>query len=172
MENLQRVYGYYLDRAQWDQVADLFSDDGAIEFGQQGVYNGKRRIREFLGTLGPHGLVQGWLNDHMQLQPVVTIIERHPERGRMGVTPANFLDWSRSVTAFSAVSGSFWIEVNVNGEDGAIRLKAAKVLPGFFEVWGLSAALGRAIAPPDFEGDGRIAVVSERLWRERMLAAR
>src|SRR4029079_17384083 len=30
---------------------------------------------------------------------IVTIIERHPERGRMAVTPANFLDWSQSVHA-------------------------------------------------------------------------
>jgi acetyl esterase/lipase len=75
IENLQRIYGYYLDRAQWDQMADLFADDAAIEFGQQGVYVGKRRIREFLGTLGPHGLQAGWMNDHLQLQPVVTVID-------------------------------------------------------------------------------------------------
>jgi acetyl esterase/lipase len=75
VENLQRIYGYYRDRAQWDQVADLFAEDGAIEFAQQGVYTGKRRIRQFLGTLGPHGLQPGWLNDHLQLQPVVTVIE-------------------------------------------------------------------------------------------------
>ena len=28
IENLQRIYGYYHDRAQWDQVADLFADNG------------------------------------------------------------------------------------------------------------------------------------------------
>ncbi len=71
IENLQRIYGYYLDRAQWDQLADLFADDGTIELAQQGVYVGKKRVREFLGTLGPAGLVAGWLNDHMQLQPIV-----------------------------------------------------------------------------------------------------
>ena len=73
VENLQRVYGYYLDRAMWDQVADLFADQGTIEVAQQGVYVGKQRVREFLGTLGRHGLVDGWLNDHIQLQPVVDI---------------------------------------------------------------------------------------------------
>jgi acetyl esterase/lipase len=73
IENLQRIYGYYLDRAQWDQLADLFADDGTIEFAQQGVYAGRKRVREFLGTLGPAGLAAGWLNDHLQLQPVVTV---------------------------------------------------------------------------------------------------
>ncbi|HTX24046.1 MAG TPA: nuclear transport factor 2 family protein [Steroidobacteraceae bacterium] len=73
IENLQRIYGYYLDRALWDQVADLFSDDGTIEMGQRGVYAGKRRIRAFLDLLGHHGLTYGWLNDHIQLQPIVDV---------------------------------------------------------------------------------------------------
>jgi triacylglycerol lipase len=73
IENLQRIYGYYLDRAMWDQAADLFADDGTIEMAQQGVYVGKPRVREFLGTLGRHGLTDGWLNDHIQLQPVVDV---------------------------------------------------------------------------------------------------
>ena len=73
IENLQRIYGYYLDRAMWDQVADLFADDATIEMAQRGVYVGKRRIREFLGLLGHHGLTYGWLNDHIQLQPIVDV---------------------------------------------------------------------------------------------------
>lgn len=75
VENLQRLYGYHLDRAQWDQLADLFVDEAAIEFGQKGVYIGKARIREFLGTLGPHAPTTGGLNHRLQLQPVVTIID-------------------------------------------------------------------------------------------------
>lgn len=73
IENLQRSYGYYLDRAMWDQVADLFVDGGTIEMGLQGVYVGKKRIREFLDLLGPHGLTRGWMNDHVQLQTLVTV---------------------------------------------------------------------------------------------------
>jgi triacylglycerol lipase len=73
VENLQRIYGYYFDRAMWDQVADLFADDGTIEMAQQGVYVGKQRVRQFLGLLGHHGLTEGWLNDHIQLQPIVDI---------------------------------------------------------------------------------------------------
>jgi hypothetical protein len=73
IENLQRIYGYYLDRATWDQVTDLFADDGTIEMDQRGVYVGKRRIRAFLDLLGHDGLTSGWLNDHIQLQPVVDV---------------------------------------------------------------------------------------------------
>ncbi len=73
VENLQRIYGFYLDRAMWDQIADLFADDGTIEMGQRGVYVGKRRIRQFLNLLGHDGLTYGWLNDHIQLQPIVDV---------------------------------------------------------------------------------------------------
>ncbi|HTV77401.1 MAG TPA: nuclear transport factor 2 family protein [Steroidobacteraceae bacterium] len=73
IENLQRIYGYYIDRALWDQAADLFAPDATIESGQQGVYVGKRRVRDFLALSGPQGLKWGWMNDHMQLQPIVDV---------------------------------------------------------------------------------------------------
>ncbi len=75
IKRLQRAYGYYLDAAQWDQMADLFADDGTIEIGLDGVYAGKERIREYLHTLGGGqvGLRQGQLNEHMLLQPVIDV---------------------------------------------------------------------------------------------------
>ncbi|HVY80137.1 MAG TPA: nuclear transport factor 2 family protein, partial [Steroidobacteraceae bacterium] len=73
VENLQRIYGYYLDRNMWDQVADLFAEDGTIEWAQQGVYVGKPRVRAFLDLLGPQGATDGVLNDHIQLQPIVDV---------------------------------------------------------------------------------------------------
>ncbi|MEO6388689.1 MAG: nuclear transport factor 2 family protein [Croceibacterium sp.] len=73
IENLQRMYGYYLDRAEWDQVADLFSADGTIEFAQRGVYVGKPHVRKFLDLLGPSGLREGHVDDHLQLQIVVHV---------------------------------------------------------------------------------------------------
>jgi hypothetical protein len=73
IENLQKIYGYYFDRRMWDEVADLFADDGTIEMAQRGVYVGKARVREFLDLLGPVGLKDGELNDHVQLQVVVSV---------------------------------------------------------------------------------------------------
>ncbi|MEO6153140.1 MAG: nuclear transport factor 2 family protein [Croceibacterium sp.] len=73
IENLQRIYGYYLDRAEWDQVADLFASDGTIEFAQRGVYVGKSHVRRFLDLLGPKGPRDGHIDDHLQLQIVVHV---------------------------------------------------------------------------------------------------
>jgi SnoaL-like domain len=75
IKRLQRAYGYYLDAAEWDQMADLFADDGSIEIGLDGVYTGQKRVRQYLYALGGgrEGLRPGELNTHMQLQPVIDV---------------------------------------------------------------------------------------------------
>jgi hypothetical protein len=72
VENLQRIYGYYVDRKMWDDVADLFADQSTMELGMQGVYVGKASIRRALDQFG-QGLREGELNDHLQLQIIVGI---------------------------------------------------------------------------------------------------
>ncbi|MGD8323372.1 MAG: nuclear transport factor 2 family protein [Gammaproteobacteria bacterium] len=73
IENLQRSFGYYYDRREWDHLADLFAADATAEIGLRGVYEGRQRIREFLDVLGPQGLTNGVLNDHVQLQIIVDV---------------------------------------------------------------------------------------------------
>lgn len=75
IKRLQRAYGYYLDEELWDEMADLFAADGTIEIALDGVYKGKKRVREYLYALGKgkRGLSPGQLNEHMQLMPVVDI---------------------------------------------------------------------------------------------------
>jgi hypothetical protein len=71
IENLIGIYGYYLDKNQWDQLTSLFAEDGTLELGLRGVYVGKKRIRESLDLLGPQGPRDGRLSNHLQLQPVI-----------------------------------------------------------------------------------------------------
>jgi hypothetical protein len=78
IENLQKVFGFYIDKRHWTQAADLFADDGTLEIGGEGVYVGKERVQEYLQTImgrgeAEEGPLYGILNDHMQLQPVITI---------------------------------------------------------------------------------------------------
>jgi len=74
VQNLQHSYGYYMDRKLWDDVADLFADDGWWEVGRQGVYVGRAHIRQALeGYYGPPALRQGELFDHILMAPVVTV---------------------------------------------------------------------------------------------------
>ena len=73
IEYLHNAYAYYLDRWRWDDVADLFADDGTIEYAQRGVYVGKARVRQSLELFGAQGLHQGEVFDHVQYQPVVHV---------------------------------------------------------------------------------------------------
>jgi hypothetical protein len=75
IENLQGSYGYYTDKMLWDEVVDLFTDDGTIEIGPSGVYAGKESIRRYLYSLsgGRQGPLEGELYEHLQLQPIVTV---------------------------------------------------------------------------------------------------
>ena len=73
IETLQATYGYYFDKGLWDDAADLFAADGTFEYGQMGVYVGRERIRRAMLLFGPEGLGSGYLNNHMLLQPVITV---------------------------------------------------------------------------------------------------
>jgi hypothetical protein len=71
--NLQDTYGYATDRKLWDQVADLFTGNGTLELGLQGVYVGKASIRHALDQFGQQGLRDGERNDHVYLQTLVSV---------------------------------------------------------------------------------------------------
>ncbi len=73
IENLQAMYGYYIDKGQWKQAAALFSKDGSWEFGQSGVYIGNARIERALGLAGPPGLEPGQLNNYVMVQPIIHV---------------------------------------------------------------------------------------------------
>jgi hypothetical protein len=75
IEDLQATYGYYFDKGLWDQAAALFAPAGSFEYGQRGVYIGVARIRRAMLLFGPQGLAAGHLNNHMMLQPVITVAD-------------------------------------------------------------------------------------------------
>jgi hypothetical protein len=120
IERLQAAYGYYVDRALWDEVANLFADDGTLEIGLDGVYVGKARVREYLYALGGgrQGLADGELNEHLQVMPVITL-------GSDGLTAK--ARW-RAITLTGELGGdAFWGEGPYENEyvkdDGVWKIK-------------------------------------------------
>ncbi len=73
IENLQRIYGFYVDKQLWKEAANLFADGGTLEIGGQGVFVGKSRVLEYLIRLSPDGLTRGKLFNHIQLQPIIDV---------------------------------------------------------------------------------------------------
>ncbi len=76
---LQTAYGYYVDKAQWDEAADLFAADATLEIAARGQFRGQDRIRAYLHALP--ALEHGTVFNHMQLQPLITV-ERDRAWGR------------------------------------------------------------------------------------------
>lgn len=77
IRNLQRAFGFYVDRGLWRDAATLFAADGMIELGADGVYQGPPRIEEYLRRLhgGQEGLIYGQLNEWVTLQPAVVVAD-------------------------------------------------------------------------------------------------
>ncbi|MXO70664.1 nuclear transport factor 2 family protein [Alteraurantiacibacter buctensis] len=77
IRNLQRAFGFYVDRGLWADAATLFAADGTIEIGADGVYQGPQRIEEYLRRLhgGQEGLVYGQLNEWVTLQPAIVVAD-------------------------------------------------------------------------------------------------
>jgi hypothetical protein len=73
LENLQGMYGYYIDKGRWKQAAGLFSRDATYEFGQGGVYVGRAHIERALSLAGPQGLEPGQLNNYVMAQQVIHV---------------------------------------------------------------------------------------------------
>lgn len=77
IRNLQRAFGFYVDRGLWRDAAMLFAADGTIELGADGVYQGPARIEEYLRRLhgGQEGLIYGQLNEWVTLQPAIVVAD-------------------------------------------------------------------------------------------------
>jgi hypothetical protein len=83
IENLQRSYGFFVDKALWKETADLFADNGTLEIGGRGVFVGKARVLQYLVWLAPQGLTRGKLFNHTQMQPIITVApDGRTARGR------------------------------------------------------------------------------------------
>src|SRR5512147_1802092 len=57
IEIVQNAYGYYVDKAQWRSLSDLFDENATLEIGGKGIFTGKARVFEYmtvgLGPIGP-----------------------------------------------------------------------------------------------------------------------
>ncbi len=78
IRKLQHSYGYFMDKGLYDEVVDLFAEDGELRF-MGGVFKGKAGLRRLYcerlrpGFTGHNGPAFGLLCDHMQLQDVITV---------------------------------------------------------------------------------------------------
>lgn len=86
---------------------------------------------------------------------------------RLPISIPDFADLGAARTLDAVVGWSSW-SANLTGVDEPVRLQAQWTTPGFFDLLGVHAALGRT--PSDAEqrsGGARVALLSDGLWRSR-----
>ena len=81
IRRLQYAYGYFIDKSQYNEVVDLFSDTGEVWF-LGGIYRGKAGIQRLYierfrknFTDNHNGPRYGWLLDHPQLQMIIDVAD-------------------------------------------------------------------------------------------------
>ena len=99
-----------------------------------------------------------------EINPAVA--ERYPT---LPVSPRHFDEWRRRALSFSAMAELDWRTANLTGAGDPAQIIVLRASGALFDVLGTRVAIGRGLALDD-ERAGRpdVAVVSDRLWRERL----
>ncbi len=137
-ERLQNIYGYYVDQKMWTDVTDLFEKDGTFEIAGIGRYSGEQNIRRAFGNIASNGLLHGEVNEHLQLEPLVTVAPGGREawlRGfQLGMLGQNGVGawWTQAITESHFVQGT----------DSLWRIRSMRVFPklrsDYYQGWARS----------------------------------
>jgi hypothetical protein len=178
VRKLQYTYGYFIDKSQYNEVVDLFADDGEVWF-LGGIYKGKAGVRRLYierfqatFTQGHNGPRYGWLLDHPQLQMIID------------VAPDRKTAWARGRSMMQAglhesAEGDqrAWWEGGIYRneyvrEDGVWKIKALRYYPfwhgTFDEGWAKTPIdfipMATTLYPEDPYGPDALIDPQPRLW--------
>jgi putative ABC transport system permease protein len=84
------------------------------------------------------------------------------------VAPVRLEEWNRANRSFTGLAGSYFENMTDTTGADPQRVEAMRVSPRFFAVLGVSAAIGRTLAPEEerFGGPASI-VISDAVWQAR-----
>src|SRR5688572_17262572 len=101
------------------------------------------------------------------------LVNLHGQRnGQSGpISGHEFAAWREQNTAFQSIASYLHTAFNVTGGGDPEVLRALSVSSNYFDVLGVSPAMGRTFrSGEDRAGSNRVAVLSSRLWRRRFAA--
>ena len=158
IENLQRIYGFYIEEGFWSEAADLFTDNGILEIAGTGVYRGQDRVRQYLQSIDAEFPQPERLYDQMQLMPIVHVSadgQRARARWRLFAQEARhgeFSEW-----------GTGWYENDYVLEDGVWKIQYLRQFNRMYspdqEGWGQTALAEPSFQQGTIEPDGPSALV-------------
>ena len=104
---------------------------------------------------------------------IMRVWEKPPGGDRNGISTLNFLDWKNQNTVFENMAAQRFESMTLSGASEPVQLRASRVSAPFFQIFGVTPALGRAFAPgEDQAGKGQVVILSHRLWETRFGAGR
>ncbi len=119
-------------------------------------------------TATVYGVLQGVVLNPLPYRDadrIVRLVEsKLPEFPRFSVSPGNFSSWQKEAKSYEAMAAYSGGSYNLTGREQPLRLRGMTVTPRFFDVLGVPAATGRAIAESDAPGDAEPVVLSHRAW--------
>jgi len=87
---------------------------------------------------------------------------------RNGISTLNFLDWASQNTVFDHLAAQRGDSVTLTGLGKPVQLRANQVSAGYFDIFGVQAAMGRTfVAGEDQLGKPKTAVLSNKLWKSQ-----
>jgi putative ABC transport system permease protein len=107
---------------------------------------------------------------YQQPESLVMLWEKREAEGVMknSVSAADYLDWVRLATSFTAMAAFNEITADLTGEGEPEKLSVGAVSPPFFEVFGIRPLHGRTFeAGEDEIGRHRVVVLGHAVWRQR-----
>src|SRR5688572_19966335 len=109
---------------------------------------------------------------YLEPDHLVVVWETRADTPKRSVAPANFLDWRRETTAFSALAAFDDFTATLTGVAEAQRIHAVSASANFFDVLGVPAQVGRLMTEDDDRPDApRVAVLTDDLWHQQFGAS-
>jgi putative ABC transport system permease protein len=100
---------------------------------------------------------------------LIDVFSTNPAGDRDGVSILEFEDLRNQMRSLENLAAFQSQSVNLTGGERPERLRGAFISANFFEVFHLNPVLGRTLAKgEDQPGAPKLAVVNEKLWRERL----
>jgi len=99
---------------------------------------------------------------------IVRVMEKPPGGGINGISTLNFLDWQKENAVFSHLAAQTGGGAILTGVSEPVRLRGTRVSAGYFEVFGIKAALGRTFAPDEDQvGKHLVVLLSHSVWQSQ-----
>jgi predicted permease len=101
---------------------------------------------------------------------IVVFLQSYPSVGlpRWGISQFLFASFRAQARSFERSAAYTNRGLNLTGRGEPVRVQAAYVTEGFFEVLGVNPALGRSfLAEEDVAGKNVVCILSDRLWRNQ-----